>query len=419
MTKINPIIAWWMTPKLPPHDIFELPSLKDNSLSSLVSFYISRWIKHPIRRRRAKKYLKMLQETTPLKVIAITGSAGKTTTTEILALILKQIGETVWSANSVDSVYNIPNTILQTKPSTKYLILEMSVEYQGEMDFYLWLARPSIGVITNIYPTHTEFFGNPEGVLEEKSKLVKSLDEKDIAVLNSDDKSLKKLGEKLKSKIVWFGKDTNTMISQYGITKDLKASFKVIFDQTPKKSIKIETVVLGEQFAYNALAAATVANLLGSSLDQIKKGIESYKGSSHRMAVFKHDSGAIIFDDSYNNNPNAAKEAIKTFLQASEGKKKIIVFGDMRELGNLDKKYHQELGKILGNSNLEYLLCIGESSKLTADMAKKELGEKKVDWAPTYKEAIDLVKPFIKKDSAILVKGSRSLHLEYLIEAIK
>ena len=198
-----------------------------------------KWVIHPIKRRVAKYYLWFLRKFTSIKVIGITGSAGKTTTKEMLASILKLDEKTVYSFANIDPVYNIPTTILKCTLSTKYLILEMGVEYPGEMDFYLWLAQPDIGVITNIFPTHTEFLKDIEGVLEEKSKLIKSLSKNSFAVLNESDSRLKSLVNKTKAKIIWFN---------------------------------------GE----NSDAARKVAEVFGVSPENIKKGLKNFDRPKHR-----------------------------------------------------------------------------------------------------------------------------------------
>src|SRR3990170_1754459 len=204
--KVNSLIKWWVTPKLPYQDVYGLPLLKEKGVLSLINYRIIQWFSHPIKRRAARQYLRLLQHFTDIKVIGITGSVGKSTTSQMINSILKQNGSVVCTLPNVDSVYNIPNTILRCQPETKYLILEMSVEYPGEMDYYLWLAKPDIGIITNIYPTHTEFFTNIEGVRKEKVKLIQNLDKNNFAVLNLEDKNLKKSAKDLKAKIVWYGK---------------------------------------------------------------------------------------------------------------------------------------------------------------------------------------------------------------------
>src|SRR3989344_3528645 len=130
---INPILKWWMTPKLPAEHIFIKPEDRPKGAINSIKIYSRKWVLHPLKRRIAKYYLILLQKCFGLKVVGITGSAGKTTTKEMLASILKQRGETIYSYANIDPVYNIPTTILKCSPSTKYLILEMGVEYHGEM----------------------------------------------------------------------------------------------------------------------------------------------------------------------------------------------------------------------------------------------------------------------------------------------
>src|SRR3989304_4696340 len=245
MSYINPLFRWWVTPRLPINHIYLTNEERHVGINKLMGTYIKRFFIHPIKRRLAKYYLITLKKIFGLKVIAITGSAGKTTTKEMIASILKQDGGTIASLANIDPIYNIPSTILRCTPFTKYLVLEMGIEYPGEMDFYLWLATPDMGVITNIYPTHTEFLGDVGGVYMEKSKLVRSLKKNDIAVLNSQDKYLTKLKNSLTGKIVWFGDGTAVMASQEKLQKNFTTEFRIIFDQNSLKKIKVTIPVFG------------------------------------------------------------------------------------------------------------------------------------------------------------------------------
>lgn len=138
-------------------------------------------------------------------MVGVTGSAGKTSTKEMLYSILKEKGKAERSPANIDPTFNIPTTILRCKSPIKYLVLEMGVEFPGEMDFYLWLAKPQIGIITNIYQTHTLFFKNPTGVAKEKGKLIKNLNRKDTAILNENNPHTRQLGKETKAKVIWFG----------------------------------------------------------------------------------------------------------------------------------------------------------------------------------------------------------------------
>lgn len=415
MTKINSFVRWWMTPKLPVQHIYGVPS---GGLFTKCRILIARWFFHPIKRRIAKMYLHILRSITGIKVIGITGSAGKTTTKEMLVAILKFHGKTVFSKENIDPIYNIPQTILQTSFDTKYLILEMGVEYPGEMDFYLWLAKPDIGVLTNIYPTHTEYFGDAGGVFAEKSKLAYGIDKSGTVVANSEDGFLSKLRNKLKAKIVWFGHKSEVSASNFKITQDFKSKFLLSMGQNEIVPIDVELSVPGRQFVQNALASAAVSYDLNISKDIVKRGLESFSSAPHRMKILKHKSGALIIDDSYNNNPQAALETINTFNEYAGTRAKVVIFGDMLELGQLSDKYHKKVGEILGKSNLKKLICVGENSKITAKVAGGILGESRVQVASSLDEVFDFLQEFLKKDVVVLVKGSRSIHLEKIIERL-
>ncbi len=401
--KAPKIIQWWVTPKLPAKDIFE----KHN--------FMSQWLIHPIKRRLARFYLKLLQKYTDIVVVGVTGSAGKSTTVQMMASILKHTGKTLATPPSIDPVYNIPNTILSTVPGTKYLILEMSVEYPGEMDYYLWLAQPKVGLITNIYPTHTQFFGDEYGVAKEKSKLIYALESRGIALLNKENKHSQSIAAKSEAKIIWFGKNASIYadnIVQKGL---LGTEFTL---KIHKNKISVHLPTIGSQYVENALAAASVGYILGASIAEIKKGLENFEVPQHRMKVIKLASGATLIDDSYNNNPQAAKETLKAFNHLSGGKKKVVVFGDMLELGELEESEHREIGEILASMKVGHLIAVGGASKVVSDIVEKRLGTKHVDWFPTWKEAVIPLKRLLKKDVIVLIKGSRSIHLENLVGAI-
>jgi UDP-N-acetylmuramoyl-tripeptide--D-alanyl-D-alanine ligase len=370
--------------------------------------YIKRFLFHPIKRCVAKYYLIFLKQLFGIKVIAITGSAGKTTTKEMLLSILQQDAKTIASYANIDPVYNIPSTILKCKPSTKYLILEMGIEYPKEMDFYLWLAKPDIGVITNIYPTHTLFLNDVEGVAFEKGKLITSLNKDDFAVVNSEDAHIKKICRKVKAKLIWFGKNTSIRYKNYKITKDFKSRFRLLIcDQ----EVDVKLPIIGEQFVKDALAAASVSSALEIPLTKIKKGLELYSAPEHRMKIIKHKSGSIIIDDTYNNNPQAAREALITLKSLAKGKKIGIVFGDMLELGKDEKKFHKEIGNEISKLNPKFVISVGSASRnLTKNSIWFAKGQNK--------EISFALKKLIKRNYVVLIKGSRSIGLDDIIKQL-
>ena len=388
---------------LPPEDIFANHN------------FVSQWLTHPIKRRLAKAYLNYLRRHGEVEVIGITGSVGKTTTTAILASILKRVGKTVCSAEGVDPVYNIPNTILKATPATKFLILEMSVEYIDEMDYYLWLAKPDLGIITNIAVTHTEYLKNKEGVAEEKGKIIKYLDKNATAILNMDDPVVQKLGNNTKAKIVYFGEKTDVSASNIKINNDMSTNFTLKINMNTKI---VHMNALGKQFVNNALAAAAAADSLGVGIDDIIKGIELFERPRHRLTVIKSDTNGIIFDDTYNSNPRAASESLDTFTEIAGTRKKIAVIGDMLELGKFEEQAHRELGKKAGSVGLSYLIGVGSAARFIVEEASKRMGNKYCFLVSNFSEALQITKPLIGKDTALFVKGSRSIHLDKLVESL-
>lgn len=418
---INPILHWWFTPMFPTKHMENILKYRPEGFSKQLRNFYRTWILHPIKRRVAKYYLIVLRKFFGLEVVGITGSAGKTTTKELLGSILSQKSKTVFSFANIDPVYNIPTTIFKCRPDTKYLVLEMGVEFPGEMKFYTWLAKPDVGIITNIYPTHTEFFGDEEGVFTEKSQLVKSLSEKDTAVLNWENRYLKRLKGKLKSKTVWFGEDAEISSRLETFTKDFTTQFELIFDKQSKEKTIINLPVLGFQYIYNSLAASSAAKVLGFDLEKVKNGLENFTPPEHRMTVIKLENGAIVIDDTYNSNPEAAKKSLFTLKKMPvKGKDKIVIFGDMKELGKWEEKLHKELGAYISKViKPEYLICVGSASLYTASEASKLMGRKRVVHCRNVEDCFYEIKSVINERSLIFIKGSRSVGLDKVVERLQ
>lgn len=407
-------IRWWLTPKFPEAQIEKSLGYKPKGLYQQLKNAFRTWVIHPIKRRVARYYLLFLKSFFDLSVIAITGSSGKTTTKEIIASILRQKGQTVASFANIDPVYNIPTTILKCRPSTKYLVLEMGVEYPGEMDFYLWLARPDIGLITNISLTHTEFFGDENGVLKEKSKLVKELSKNSYAILNVGDKLSMKIGRKLRARKVWFGDNTEIRAKAIEITKNFQTKYIL---EISGEETDVLLPVPGEQFVENSLAAAAVGYILGVNLNEIKKGIEKFSLQAHRMQVSSLSNGTLVIDDTYNNNPEAAKKALDSFNDLAGNRKKIIIFGDMLELGAWSTKEHREIGLVIGKMKVFFLITVGQFSKLAAKSAEKFMPKKNIVSVESSGEVIRNL-PELTNDTALFIKGSRSIELEKVVSRL-
>src|SRR3990167_7005050 len=373
--------------------------------------YLYKLLIHPIKRRVAKCYLVLLRKVFGIKVVGITGSAGKSTTKEMAASILGESGKTVASYANFDPVFNIPSTILKCSPQTRFLVLEMGVEYPGEMDFYLWLAKPDIGLITNIHPAHTEFFKNIQGIGQEKGKLVRVLNSKGYAVLNKENKNLRELSREVKAKIVWYGKGGEIEAENITYAGGSGSIFTLVID---KNKLVVQLPIVGEQFVNNALGASAIALCLGIRPQDIKKGLEKFKPLEHSMATQVLKGGALLLDDSYNNNPEAAKEALKTLKKVAGQRKMIVVFGDMLELGSLSPSAHKELGKTISSMGVDSIIGVGKASKDLITTAKPNLGDN-ATWVANADQVLAVLKPLLKRDTVVLIKGSRGVGLDRLV----
>jgi len=355
------ILNLWLGNKLPL--VYQRPSC------FRIICFIKHWFFHPIKRRLARYYLFFLKIFFDLKVIGITGSAGKTTTKEMLAHVLSGSYKVVWSKDNIDPVYNIPSTILRCKLNTNYLILEMGVEYPGELDYYLWLAEPDIGIVTNIFPTHTQFFKDEKGVAEEKKKLVESLSSNGIAVLNINNKHTLEMSKHTNAQVVWFKENIDPSISNENAVKALAKYLKI-----PDKFIK---------------------------------KIKNYQKPVNRFRFFKHKSGAYILDDSYNSNPMALLRMLNYFNKISKNKKRILILGEMLELGKDEIMYHKKISDFIKKNKYEKLITIGK-------LARYFGGENFKNW----QEALPEIKKYLTSENYLLIKGSRSVGLDNIVKGL-
>lgn len=366
------------------------------------------WIYHPAKRWLAKYWLQFLQKSFGLRVIAITGSVGKTTTKDMLYSILSLVSPTVATEKNITSTYSIPSAILKCRTSTRFLILEMGVEYPGDMTFYTWLAKPNISILTSINFAHTQFFGTLDRYSAEKLKLLTS---STLAITNSDDPNIK-----LTFPAYFFGKDPKsyTQIIKSHLTPNFQTQIDLKVNGQP---FTATLPVLGEHFSYPAAAAATAAFLVDVPIQIITRGLTEFTPPPHRLTPTTLPSGVILLDDTYNASPQAVTAALNALLQVSIMTKTtpIVVFGQMNELGQYEQSTHEQVGDQVRHLKSQVknmgLLCLGPATKFTIQ---------KAGFGQYFDNQIDLllaIQKILKENHqiCILIKSSRSWHLDELI----
>ena len=378
----------------------------------------------------AKRYLKRVNP----KIIAITGSVGKTSTKEaIFSVLHEQFGDKVAkSEGNLNTETGVPLAILGFKQSPNnifswlpvvfaafiksfsyqsydYLVLELAADKPGDIKYLTSFVKPFIGVVTTVGPSHLAAFGSIERIAEEKTSLLWVLPQDGWAVLNIDDENLRKASYGGRWQKITYAINQPADITATAIESDLKNGLpETKCEINGKESFSIISQTLGGRAnIYAFLAATAVGKIFSIEKSKIKSGLEKVQPEKHRMQVFKGINGSTIIDDSYNANPLSMKAALNT-LANLKAKRKIAVIGDMREIGKITNDAHKEMGD-LARKSASLVVAIG-------DAAKKYNGQK---YFKKREKAIDYLLKEVRQGDIILVKASRSIGLDKIVEALK
>jgi len=389
-------------------------------------------------------------------VIGITGSVGKTSTKEAVFSVLK----TKFNVRANDASFNneigfpmavlglkkagrliwIPNLLRsfklllsKNKSYPEVLVLEMGADKPGDIGYLIDIAKPEIGIITAVgeLPVHIEFYSGPEEVAEEKSKLIQGLPSNGFAVLNFDDEIVFRMRDLSRAETITYG---------FNAGADIKASDLMYFIQTDdqisgglsfklnyeKSSVPFRLAnALGRHQVYAALAAAAVGLHFKMNLVEISQALEKMEFPKQRMKLMKGMRNSLIIDDSYNASPlssHAALDTLKEFgdkvIAKNEKGRKIAVLGDMKELGIFTEKAHRLVGNLVGE-RAEYLFTVGPAAKFIADSAFNQLPKENIMSFNDSVEAEEYLKSFIQEGDVVLVKGSRAMEMEKVVEFLK
>lgn len=264
------------------------------------------------------------------KVIAVTGSVGKTSVKDLTAAAIAQSYRTHKNPASFNNELGLPLTLMNAPGNTEVVVLEMGARGPGHVAYLCDIAAPDVGIVTSVAAAHTELFGSIEAVAQAKGELVEALGSTGVAVLNADDPLVAAMSDRTSARVLTFGQQ-NGDIRATGIELDerLRPSFTI---EAPLGSRSVRLSVAGEHMATNAVAAVAAAMAIGVDLDSALTGIESASISEHRMAVEKASSGAVIIDDTYNANPKSVRAGLAALAELPASRH-VAVLGVMAELG--------------------------------------------------------------------------------------
>jgi UDP-N-acetylmuramoyl-tripeptide--D-alanyl-D-alanine ligase len=341
-------------------------------------------------------------------VIAVTGSTGKTTTKDMLAAIMGRVGSTVASKLNFNNEYGVPATIMECDEDTRFLIVEMGMRGAGQIAESAAIAKPNIGVITNIGLAHVELLGSREEIAKAKAELAESLNEKGTLVINADNEMTAALAESTAARTVTFGQTAeadvraaDTRITNVG-TPDFKLS---LVGPNGREDIAIRLRAPGRWNVMNAAAAAAAAQAAGAGLSDIIAGLEEAELSDSRASIRETDSGITVIDDTYNANPDSMAAAV-SLLGDIEGKRKIAALGDMLELG--------------AESGIDVLFTTGEQAAAIGEAAVKfGMPAARIHSAAGVEELCNELRKELKAGDVVLAKASRAMRFERIVECIK
>ena len=359
------------------------------------------------------KYAKLKRENSNAKIIAITGSAGKTSLKNLIKQLLQNYGNTYSSPRSFNNHFGVPISLSNLSEDDKFGVFEVGMSKSGEIKNLSKLIQPHIGIITNIGEAHIENFENIRGIAKAKAEIIDTIKENGTIILNRDDKFFNYLNKRArlrKLQIVTFGKNKKSDVHPLKIK--IRRSSTNFFLKVKNEKINVEIKNIN---IYNVLASLAVIKELNLGFKNIKTVFENYEpteGRGKTHIILRYNKKFKLIDESYNANPLSVKNAINSFDAIKKEKsKKYLILGDMLELGRKSESYHRDLSKVINNSNIDKVFIKGEKTLFTY----KNLHKSKQGNILQNKDDIDLVlSSIIKNNDYLMIKGSNATGLNIL-----
>ncbi|WP_066935821.1 UDP-N-acetylmuramoyl-tripeptide--D-alanyl-D-alanine ligase [Microtetraspora fusca] len=345
-------------------------------------------------------------------VIGVTGSAGKTTTKDLLARLAARMGPTVAPVGSYNNEIGHPLTVLRADEATRFLVLELSARNIGHIADLARIAPPRIGVVLNVGTAHLGVFGGKEAIARAKGELPEALPEDGVAVLNADDPLVAAMASRTRARVTFFGRSADAHVRAEDVTLDGRgrASFTL---RTPSGAAPVRLRLYGAHAVENALAAAAAAHELGLPVGTIAEELsEAEPRSRWRMEVTERADGVTVVNDAYNANPDSMRAAFGSLAVIGEGRRKFAVIAALRELGEESAALNEELGRLAAGAGLEGLIVVGEDAGPVLAGAPGAL------YVPDVETAAAELSARLAPGDVVLVKGPRAEALERVAEAL-
>ncbi len=352
-----------------------------------------------------------------LPVVAITGSAGKTTTKEMAAQMLAGSKQILKTEGNFNNLIGLPLTLLRLRPVHEVAILEMGTNVPGEIGRLSRIAAPDLGLITNIGPAHLEGLKSVALVKEEKGELFRLLSRQGTAVVNVDDDAVRELAARRSGRQITYGLKRAAEVAAEEVVHSARGLSFVL--RIGDKRGKVAMAAPGNHNLMNALAAAALGRALGVDPDVIRRGLQAFRPIPGRMEITQLKNGAFLINDAYNANPVSVREALLTLRNLRGGRRGTVILGDMLELGEGAGAWHEEIGGLLAATGVDRIFLLGTFARQTAKGAEeKGVPPARIEFPATPEEIAERLAPILQAGDWLLVKGSRAMKMEEVVKCI-
>jgi UDP-N-acetylmuramoyl-tripeptide--D-alanyl-D-alanine ligase len=354
------------------------------------------------------------------KVVAITGSAGKTTTKETIAEFLSGRYRVARNKGNLNNHLGLPLSLLELRHGADVAVMELGMNHAGEIRLLVNVAEPEVRVWTNVGDAHLGHFASRDAIAEAKGEILENARPGDVLVCNADDPLVMERAARFPGARITFGTTATADVKADDI-EDLGLDGTRLWVSTPQGRVQMHTPLLGRGNVSNLLAATAVATHLGVGLDSIAQRAAALRPAAHRGAVVRLDKGVTVVDDSYNSSPAALIRALEVIGREHRATRKAAVLGEMLELGSHSLQLHRECGRAAASARLDRLITVGSA-------AAKALAEAAVDgglpptvvtWAESSAAASDEIVSWLKPGDLVLVKGSRGIKTDTVVDRIR
>jgi len=367
-----------------------------------------------------KQLARAVRESWGGKIAGITGSVGKTTTKEILAALLGAKLRVLKSEGNFNNEYGLPLTLFRLEETHQAAVLEMGMSRRGELARLAEIARPDVGVVTRVAPAHLEFFSSVDEIAHAKRELIEGLNGREsTAVLNADDARVAAFGAFAPGRVLTYGIENQAFFMAQEIED--RGALGSAFDYvSPEGRVRLELNVPGRHAIANALAALAAASVWGIGAAEAQSVFLALRAPAMRGELLRFSNGAALINDSYNSSPAALQAMTELLAATPKFRRRILAAGEMRELGTASPQLHREAGQFAAKTGkVDWVIGVsGNASEIVEGAVAAGIPRERAKFFATPQEAAEFLAGFLTTGDLLLVKGSRGVKMEQIVEVL-